>query len=262
MTIDRSPECHCVCVIIPARNEEASIRLVLDSIPRDAVREIIVVDNGSSDRTADIARAAGARVAGEPIPGYGRACLRGIASLLKECDVVVFLDADFSDSPEELPQVIEPILRGEAELAVGSRIRGNCESGALLPQARFGNALSCLLMRWLFGVRFTDLGPFRAVTRSALDRMCMEDMTFGWTVEMQAKAAVLGIQCAEVPVSYRKRIGASKITGTLKGTVMAGFKILTTIALIWLRRNRLRSGMPGDELRVPERGRPGKRTVL
>ena len=244
--VSSHPQRPYTCVIMPARNEESSIRMVLDALPREWVDEIIVADNGSTDRTAEIARDAGARVVSEALPGYGRACLKGIAALPGECELVVFLDADYSDSPQELPEVIAPILRDEAELVIGSRVRGSREPGALLPQARFGNALSCLLMRWLLGVHYTDLGPFRAVTRSALERLGMTDPTFGWTVEMQAKAAVLGIPYAEVPVSYRKRVGVSKITGTLKGTIMAGYKILTTIGLIWLRRNRIRSAHSGS----------------
>ncbi len=232
----------CVCVVIPARNEETSIGLVLNSIPSEWVMQVIVADNGSTDRTASIASEYGAKVIWEPIAGYGRACLAGIAALPDECDIVVFLDGDFSDHPEELPLLIEPIQRNEAELVIGSRLQGNREQGALLPQARFGNALSCLLMKWLFGVHYTDLGPFRAITKNALRRLRMSDKTFGWTVEMQAKAAVLGITGKEVPVSYRKRVGVSKITGTVKGTFMAGYKILTMIASVWLNRKRLRRG--------------------
>lgn len=225
-----------VYVIIPARNEEASIGLVLDAIPSAWVDQVIVVDNGSSDRTVEEARFRGALVVTEPNPGYGRACLAGIAALPDECEIVVFLDADYSDRPEELPFLLAPILERQAEFVIGSRILGSRERGALLPQARIGNALACQMIRWLFGVSYTDLGPFRAVTRKALCRMDMRDQTFGWTVEMQTKAAVLGIPTHEVPVSYRKRVGTSKITGTLKGTISAGVKIIFTIIRIAVNR--------------------------
>ena len=228
-------------VVIPAHNEEASLPLVLRAIPGDCVDEVIVCDNGSTDGTAAVARAGGARVVHEPRMGYGRACLAALAALSDESEIVVFLDADFSDHPEELPRLVDPILERKAELVIGSRTRGCREPGALLPQARFGNLFACWLLRRLFGASFTDLGPFRAISRSALNRIDMRDPTFGWTVEMQAKAAALGIPCTEEPVSYRRRVGVSKITGTVKGTFLAGVKILSTIALIWWRRDRLRA---------------------
>ncbi len=216
-------------VIIPALNEEDSIGLVLGDIPRDLVSEIIVVDNGCTDATAERATQAGARVVSEARRGYGSACLRGIANLSPDTELVVFMDADYSDHGGELPDLVAPILAGEADLVIGSRMLGNAEPGALLPQARFGNRLACFLMRVLFRHRYTDLGPFRAMTKSALDRMGMADPNFGWTVEMQIKALQVGLRVTEVPVSYRCRRGVSKITGTVRGTIGAGTKILWTI---------------------------------
>lgn len=224
-----------VSLIIPALNEEESLPLVLRAIPRQAVHEIIVVDNGSSDGTARVAEAAGATVVPEPRRGYGSACLAGMAAMHAP-DVVAFLDADFSDRPEELPEVLAPILEGRADLVIGSRMIGNRERGAMLPQALFGNRLATLLIRLFWGERFTDLGPFRAVRADALERLAMADRDFGWTVEMQVKAARAGLRCREVPVSYRRRVGRSKITGTVRGTVLASHKILSTIFREALRR--------------------------
>ena len=178
-----------ISVIIPAFNEERAIGSVLDEIP-STVSEVIVVDNGSTDATAAIAQLRGAVVVYEPIRGYGQACLRGL-SALSEADIVVFLDGDYSDFPEEMPALYEPIVAGVADLVVGSRVLGEREKGALLPQARLGNWLSTRLIRWLFGVSFTDLGPFRAIDHKALKRLDMCDRDFGWTVEMQVKAARL-----------------------------------------------------------------------
>lgn len=220
-----------VAVVIPALNEERSIGLVLGSIPRDLVREIVVVDNGSTDRTPEVAREAGAVVLREPQRGYGRACLTGLSYLsARPPKIVCFVDGDYSDHPEELPAVVGPILQGEADLVIGSRTRGGAEQGALLPQARFGNALACFLIDRIYGVRYSDLGPFRAISWEALERIKMQDTNFGWTVEMQVKAARAGLRATEIPVKYRKRVGVSKITGTLSGTVKAGYKILFTIA--------------------------------
>jgi glycosyltransferase involved in cell wall biosynthesis len=221
-------------VIIPAFNEQDGIVSVLRDIPKGLISEIIVVDNGSTDRTAHLAEQAGARVVREERRGYGSACLAGIAAA--DCPaVLVFLDGDYSDHPDEMPLLLDPILRGEADLVIGSRMLGRREPGALLPQALFGNWLATRLIRLLFGVRFTDLGPFRAVTREALERIGMRDTTFGWTVEMQVKAARLGLRTAEAPVSYRRRAGVSKVTGTVSGTIRAGYKILYTIFRYWLR---------------------------
>jgi hypothetical protein len=217
-----------VSVVVPALDEEASIGLVLDALPRDRVHEIVVVDNGSTDGTARAAAQHGARVVAEPVRGYGRACLAGIAALDRP-DVVAFIDADFSDHPDELPRVLAPILEDWADLVIGSRMLGDREPGAMLPQAVFGNRLATFLIRLFWGVRFTDLGPFRAIRADALERLGMRDRDFGWTVEMQIRAAQLGLRCTEVPVSYRRRRGRSKITGTVRGTLRASWKILWTI---------------------------------
>lgn len=227
-----------VVVVIPALDEEQALPLVLAAIPRDLARLVVVVDNGSTDRTADVARAGGAFVVHEGRRGYGRACLAGLdvvlggrdgVAPLRNEDVVVFLDADRSDHPEEMPLVAGPVLRGEADLVVGSRMIDRASRATLLPQARFGNRLACFLMRILFGARHTDLGPFRAIRVDALKHLRMQDPDYGWTVEMQLKAAVAGLRVVEVPVRYRARIGASKITGTLAGTLGASRKILTWI---------------------------------
>lgn len=229
-----------VSVIIPALNEELTIGRVIEAIPKDQVHEILVADNGSSDRTAEVARQAGARVVSAPRRGYGSACLAGIAAM-DNPEVVVFLDGDFSDDPTDLPRLLAPIERGEAELVIGSRVLGNPEPGALQPQQRFGNALATRLIHLLFGARFTDLGPFRAITRQALERLEMGDPNYGWTVEMQVKAARLGVRFMEVPVHYRKRGGGkSKVSGTLWGSLSAGRKILLTIFRYSFKNRKLR----------------------
>lgn len=222
-----------VGLIIPARNEAQALGQVLAGIPRELVDELIVVDNGSTDETAQVARQAGARVVAEPVPGYGRACLRGLATLDPTIEVIVFMDADHSDHPEDLPALLEPIVQGRADLVIGSRV-AQAQPGSLTVQQRLGNRLACTLMRWCFGVRYTDLGPLRAIRREALARLQMRDPAFGWTVEMQAKAAQAHLRIEEVPVRYRPRIGRSKISGTLTGTVRAGIAILTTIGRIVL----------------------------
>ena len=218
-----------VVVIIPALNEEDAILRVLNDIP-DLAHEVIVVDNGSMDDTPARAAAAGARVVLEPRRGYGQACLTGIAALPDDTEIVVFLDGDYSDYPAEMDRIVEPLRSGAADLVIGSRVLGKHEAGVLLPQARFGNALATFLIRFLYGVRYTDLGPFRAIRRDALERIDMADRNFGWTVEMQVKAARCGLRGVEVPVSYRRRLaGTSKVTGTLSGTFHAGWKSLYTI---------------------------------
>lgn len=218
-------------VVIPALNEEASLPLVLAGIPRPPVRRVVVADNGSTDRTAEVAADGGAVVVAAERRGYGSACLAALDHLRRNDppDVVVFLDADYSDHPEELPEVVAPILAGEAEVVIGSRVLGRRERGALLPQARAGNLVACLLIRLLYGHRYTDLGPFRAARWEALERVGMSDPNFGWTAELQVKALRAGLTVVEVPVSYRKRVGVSKITGTIRGTIAAGYKILWTV---------------------------------
>ncbi len=221
-----------VKVIIPAFNEENGVGQVIAEIPKDLVHEIIVVNNASTDSTERIAHEAGAFVLKEPIPGYGRACLKGIDYLKitePKPDIVVFLDADYSDYPGEIRELISPILANRADLVIGSRARGNKEKGSMTPQQIFGNLLATRLLKLFYNVKFTDLGPFRAIRWSSLLELDMQDKTYGWTVEMQLKAAKKKMKCVEVPVRYRKRIGFSKISGTLKGTVMAGYKIITTI---------------------------------
>ena len=221
-----------IAVVIPALNESGPIRRVLADIPMDIVTRVVVVDNGSSDDTAEVARSLGAMVLSEPRRGYGQACLTGIEYLKdprRRPDILVFLDADYSDYPGELSRVVEPVLEGRADLVIGSRVLGEALPGALLPQARFGNWLATRLIRWIWGVSYTDLGPFRAVRFDRLLEIGMRDTNFGWTVEMQVKAARRGLVGVEVPVSYRPRIGRSKVTGTVSGTIGAGTKILWTI---------------------------------
>lgn len=226
-----------VCVIIPALNEEESLPRVLADLPR--VGRVIVVDNGSTDRTAARAVGAGAHVVQEPQRGYGAACLRGLREIddlgIQTPRVIVFLDGDYSDYPERLPELTAPIFSGEADFVLGSRLLGDRELGAMPPQSVWGNRLACWLMRLLFGVRYTDLGPFRAIDYQALKSLGMADRNFGWTVEMQIKAARRGLRTREIPVPYRCRIGKSKISGTLIGTVKAGYKILFLIAKYGVR---------------------------
>ena len=218
-----------IAVIIPAFNEELAIQQVIGAIP-GWVDDIIVVDNGSTDRTAETAAAQGARVLHEPRRGYGSACLTGIA-VLDNPDVVVFLDGDFSDYPDEMSLLVDPLVKNEADMVIGSRVLGKAEKGALTPQQRFGNRLACTLMNIIWRVRFTDLGPFRAVRYSALTDLGMRDRDYGWTVEMQIRAVQHGLRVIEVPVSYRKRIGVSKVSGTIRGVIGAGTKIIGIILL-------------------------------
>lgn len=215
-------------VVIPALDEEQAIGRVIADIP-EWVDEIIVADNGSRDRTAEAAREAGARVVHEGERGYGAACQAGIRAL-KAADIVVFLDGDHSDYPQEMAAVVDPIAAGTADFVVGSRVKGSAEPGALTPQQRFGNWLACLLIQRLWGVAYSDLGPFRAIRRDSLVTLSMADRAYGWTVEMQLKAAKAGLRYLEVPVSYRPRIGVSKVSGTLRGSLMAGITILRLIA--------------------------------
>ena len=219
-------------VIIPALNEERSIGKVIGDIPRNLVAEIVVVNNGSTDSTASVASGSGATVIDEGRRGYGQACLAGmnyIKNFSYLPDIIVFLDADYSDYPQEMKDLISPIAEGGYDLVIGSRTIGERQKGALLPQALMGNYVATGLIKLLYRVDFTDLGPFRAIRYDKLLSLGMRDKTFGWTVEMQVKAAKKGFRCTEVPVSYRKRIGTSKITGTITGSVMAGVKIIWMI---------------------------------
>ena len=219
-------------VIIPAFNEENGVGQVIQEIPSELVDEIIVINNASTDATEVIALSCGATVLRESVPGYGRACLKGIeylGSSVPPPDIVVFLDADHSDYPEQMNTVVKPIIDGNADLVIGSRALGHRERGSMTIQQLFGNWIATRLIRMLYNAKFTDLGPFRAIKFSSLLELEMQDKTYGWTVEMQLKAARKNFRCTEVPVGYRKRIGFSKISGTLKGTLMAGYKIIATI---------------------------------
>jgi len=223
-------------VIIPARDEEESVGRAVESVPGALVSRVIVVDNGSRDRTAEAARRAGAVVVSEPRRGYGAACLAGLAFLRsRPPDVVAFVDADLSDDPAQLPALLAPIREGRADLVIGSRTLGEREPGSLTPVQEFGNRLATLLLRLLFGARYTDLGPFRAIRWEALERLGMRDRGYGWTVEMQARAARAGLECAEIPVRHRRRrAGRSKVAGTLGGMLGAGFEIPLTILRVRL----------------------------
>lgn len=229
-----------IVVIIPVINEEQSIGKVLSAIPAHLQAIVIVADNGSQDRTKDIAVQYKAIVTEEPERGYGATCLRALQVAAQYSpDIIVFLDGDYSDYPEEMPTLIRPIVEQGYDMVIGSRITGIHQKGALLPQAVFGNWLSTRLIRFFWYEQFTDLGPFRAVTWQALQSMDMQDRNFGWTVEMQIKAAQRQLRSCEVPVSYRKRIGTSKVTGTIKGSLMAGIIILRTIGKYALQHSRI-----------------------
>lgn len=231
-----------VAVVIPVFNEERSLPLVLGELPRDLVGRVIVVDNASTDGSAAVARAHGAEVVREDRRGYGSACLAGIAALSPQDEIVVFLDGDHSDYPDDLRTMLPLVEGGDADLVIGTRMLLADARRALLPQARFGNQLAAFLMRVLFGIRCTDLGPFRVIRREALRRLGMTDRDFGWTVEMQLRAHARGLRVREVPVRYRKRIGVSKITGTVSGTLRAGYKILKTIFVYRVRVKRIATG--------------------
>lgn len=224
-----------VWLIIPALNEQESLPLVLKDLP--PVGRVILVDNGSTDETARVAEQMGAYVVHEPQRGYGSACLRGLAEIrtLVEAgetrpSIVAFIDADYSDHPEQLSELVQPLLAHEVDFVLGSRLSGQRESGAMPPQSVFGNRFACFLIRILFGAAFTDLGPFRAIQYDRLLELGMVDDNFGWTIEMQIKAVRAGVRWKEIPVRYRRRIGQSKISGTIRGSIAAGTKILYTIA--------------------------------
>lgn len=219
-------------VVIPALNEEGAIAKVVGDIPKSLVRNIVVVDNASTDNTAAVAEAAGALVVRQNQKGYGAACLAGIAKVAEnpiKPDILVFLDGDYSDHPEQMPLLVNPIIAGESDMVIGSRAKGQREAGAMAPQQIFGNWLATFLIRLIYKYRYSDLGPFRAISWKALQQIGMRDEDFGWTVEMQIKALKEKLKVSEVPVDYRQREGHSKITGTLRGTVMAGYKIIYTI---------------------------------
>ena len=228
--------------MIPALDEERAIAGMLDGLDRSLVDEILVGDNGSRDRTAEVARAHGATVVSVPERGYGAACLGALARLSPEAQIVAFMDADGSDDPAQLAQLLGPILLDQADLVIGSRTLGRAERGALTPPQRFGNWLATRLMRLLYGRRYTDLGPFRAIRRSTLDLIGMRDRRFGWTVEMQVRALQVGARVQELPVAYRKRIGKSKVSGTLSGALEAGWGILSTIVRLWARPKNVSKG--------------------
>lgn len=226
----KSPDIY---VIIPAFNEQNAVCNVLAEIPRELVKEVIVVNNGSTDNTVEQALSCGATVLDEHRKGYGFACLKGIDYLKNKqicsSDIVVFIDADYSDYPAEMTTLVEPIEHDQTDLVIGSRALGIKEKGSMTPQQIFGNWLATTLLKLFYKVEFTDLGPFRAIRFDKLLQIGMKDTTYGWTVEMQLKAAKHGLRCVEVPVNYRRRIGKSKVSGTIKGTIMAGYKILWTI---------------------------------
>jgi len=220
-------------VIIPAYNEEESIGKVVADIPKELVRDILVCNNASTDTTKSVAAAGGAIVLDQPLKGYGNACLKGIEYLKnrpenEKPDIVVFLDGDYSDHPEEMTLLVNALLEGN-DMVIGSRALGDMESGAMMPQQVFGNWLATNLIRLFYNYQFTDLGPFRAIRYDKLIEIDMQDRDFGWTVEMQVKAAKHKLKCIEIPVTYRRRIGVSKVSGTIKGTILAGHKILWTI---------------------------------
>jgi glycosyltransferase involved in cell wall biosynthesis len=217
-----------ISVLIPAFNEEKSIAQVIKELPGEIVDEIVVVDNASTDTTHDIALRHGAKVVREPHRGYGAACLKGLASIVNT-DIVVILDGDHSDYPGQIIRLVEPIVVGDADFVIGSRVLGKREDGALTPQQYWGNKLAVFLIYRLFGHKFTDMGPFRAIRFESIKRLNMTDKNFGWNVEMQVKAIRQGLRIREVSVDYRRRIGTSKISGTLSGTIKAGAKIIFTI---------------------------------
>lgn len=234
-----------IALIIPALNEADSIGVLLRQLP-PLFGQIIVVDNGSEDATGEVARTAGAQVVREPRRGYGRACLAGIAALRPEITAIAFMDADLSDDPADVRRLAETLVAGSWDLVIGSRVLGNPEPGSLTPVQRFGNWLTTRLIRWIWKVPFTDLGPLRIVRRDALRHLDLYDTDFGWNVEMQVKAVRLGLKVTEIPVSYqRRRFGKSKISGTVIGSARAGVKILWTIFRCW----RMRLPTPRSEVR-------------
>jgi glycosyltransferase involved in cell wall biosynthesis len=232
-----------VSVIIPTRNEASAISRVLADLPADLITEVLVVDSNSTDGTPEIAAKMGARVVHEPQRGYGRACLKGLA-IADAPDVVVFLDGDYSDRPAELPLLLAPIAEGRADITLGSRLGKQRIVGALPWHAVFGNWLAASLIRFLYGVRISDLGPFRAARAEVLRELALEEVTYGWAVEMILKGALKGLRIVEVPVSYYPRIGKSKISGTVRGTLGAAWFILSRIVRYYFRRRRAGTPRP------------------
>lgn len=217
-----------ISVVIPALNEANAIAEVIRDLP-DWIDQIVVADNGSNDNTAGIAEGLGATVVYELEPGYGAACLRGLSAVSGEVDIIAFLDGDYSDFPEDIHKLVDPIVKGQADFVLGSRSKGLVQKGALTPAQIFGNWLACFLMRRIWQAPYSDLGPFRAIEAGLLEQLAMQDRSYGWTIEMQIKAVLAGARILEVPVRYRQRIGVSKISGTVSGTFKAGYKILHTI---------------------------------
>jgi glycosyltransferase involved in cell wall biosynthesis len=232
-----------VSVVIPTHNEAQSIGRVLADLPADTVTEVLVVDSNSTDGTPEIASKMGARILREPRRGYGRACLTGLAEAISP-DIVVFLDGDYSDRPAELPLLLAPILDGRADIALGSRLQQGCSAGALPWHQTFGNRLAAGLIRILYGLDISDLGPFRAGRADVLRALALEETTYGWAVEMILKGTLAGYRVVEVPVSYHPRIGKSKISGTLRGTVGAAWFILSLIVRYYFRHRRARNPRP------------------
>src|SRR6201998_4054810 len=232
-----------VSVVIPTHNEAQAIGRVLADLPSELATEVIVVDSNSTDGTPDVARKMGAQVIQEPRRGYGRACLTGLANT-QNPDVVVFLDGDYSDRPSELPIILAPIIEGRADITLGSRLNGKSNSAALPWHQSFGNRLAAGLIRLLYGVKVSDLGPFRAGRADVLRSLALEEATYGWAVEMILKGAIAGFRIVEVPVSYHPRIGKSKISGTVKGTLGAAWFILSRILSYYFRRRKASAATP------------------
>lgn len=233
-----SPQKPKISLIIPALNEEATIGSVVSAVPREIVDEIIVVDNGSDDRTAERAIEAGARVVREPLRGYGRACAAGVSALSPDCEIVVFLDGDGSDCPGLMSRLVQPIIDGTRDFVIGSRTRGHREKGSMSFQQVFAGRTAGLFSRLLYGVSYSDMCPFRVIRRDALERLGMREKTYGWNVEMQMRAARARLRILEVPVDHRRRAGGeSKVSGTIAGTFLAGTRIVATLVRVAFERS-------------------------